>query len=93
MTVVFFGIGTLYRYLPVASWTVVWLSVVPRYDGRVRGALVAARPADLLAADLAVDLVVRPDGHDADVHRALAVVAAQALLVVHAALDVHLFRL
>ena len=46
-----------------------------------------------MAADLAVDLVVRPDGHVGDVDRPAAVAAGHALLVVHPALDVHFFGL
>ncbi len=52
-----------------------------------------AGPVNLVAADLAVYLVVRPDGHGGDVHGALARPAAQALLVVGPPLDDLLLRL
>ena len=46
-----------------------------------------------MAADLAVDVIVRSDGHNGDVHGALAVPTRQTLLVVHVALDVHFLSL
>jgi hypothetical protein len=64
------------------------------HDGcRVRCSDVPGRPGDLEAADSTVDVVVRPDGKDVDVDATLAVLAGQAVLVVHATLDVHLFGL
>ena len=72
---------------------VVRLSLFPHDGGRVRGSDVPRGPGYLEAADPAVDVVVRSDGQDVDVDATLAVLASQAVLVIHAALDVHLLCL
>jgi hypothetical protein len=81
------------KYLSVTPGAVVGLPFFAHDGCRVRGSDVPGRPGDLEAADSAVDVVVRPDGQDVDVDATLAVLAGQAVLVVHATLDVHLFGL
>ena len=82
-----------FTHLAVAPGTAGGLAVVAGDAGSVAGAGEAAGPGDLVAADLAVDLLVGADAHEGDVEVALAVAAGQALLVVHLVVDVHLLGL
>jgi len=77
------------EHLAVAARAVLPLSLLARDDRGVAGDDVAAGPGDLVAADAAVEVVVRPDGRDGDVYGPAAVLARHALLVVEPALDLH----
>lgn len=82
-----------YAYLSVAPGAAGDVSLLPEDEGGVGLAGVPAGPGDLVAADLAIDIIVRPDGHYGDVNRPAAVAARQALLVINPALDVDLLGL
>ena len=79
-----------FKHLPVASWAALSVPVLPGQDGGVRGHYVSARPVQLVAADVAVEIAVRSDRCDVDADRTRALAAAHALLVVEPALDLHL---
>ena len=79
-----------FKHLPVASWAALSVPVLPGQDGGVRGHDVSARPVQLVAADVAVEISVRSDRCDVDADRTRALAAAHALLVVEPALDLHL---
>ena len=79
-----------FKDLSVAPWAALPVPVLPRQDGGVRCHDVSARPVQLVAADVAVEVAVRANGSDVDADRTRALAAAHALLVVEPALDLHL---
>ena len=71
-----------FKDLSVAPWAALPVPVLPRQDGGVRCHDVSARPVQLVAADVAVEVAVRANGSDVDADRTRALAAAHALLVV-----------
>ena len=79
-----------FKNLPIAPWAALSVPVLPGQDRGVRGHDVSARPVQLVTADVAVEISVRPDSGDVDADRARTLPAGHALLVVQPALDLHL---
>jgi len=78
--------------LAVAFGTAFSFAALAGNHRHVRGDNVPARPGDLMAADVAVQVPVRPDGGQINAYRPGAVAASHALLVIEPSLDFHLFR-
>ena len=77
--------------LPIAAGTSLPASVISGNDGGVPGHDVLTRPVYPLAADVAVDVVVRTNGRNVDTDWTIALGTRHALLMIQTALDLHLF--